>query len=142
MQTHIYIAISPETIRRCGRYCSYMITADGSERTVFGMITADDSTMNAATLEVLTGALERFRKPCDIALHAKNAWALNMIDRNLETWAKADFRTADGKEVANRELWQRIHEAIKDKRITIHPGRHEYSSWMLSEMVLRTSKHE
>ncbi len=140
MQTHIYIAITPESIKRCDRYCAYLITADGSEKTVFG-VTDMEGTMNAATLMALAEALERFKKPCEISLHAKNAWALNMIDRNLGNWAKADFRTADGKEIANRELWQRIYAAIENKRITIEAGTHEYSSWMLSEIVLRTSKH-
>lgn len=140
MQTHIYIAVTPESIKACDRYCAYLITADGSEKTVFG-VSETEGTMNAATLTALAEALERFKKPCDITLHAKNAWALNMIERNLKNWEKVDFRTADGKEIANRELWQRISAAIENKRITIKSGAHEYSSWMLSEIVLRTSKH-
>ena len=47
-----------------------------------------EGTYHQAVLTALIEALERFRESCEVHVHTENEFILNMIDMNLEKWAR------------------------------------------------------
>src|SRR6185503_21215671 len=66
-------------------------------------------TNNVAEITALLVPLARLWKvarPGRVRLVSDSQYALNGFTRWLDSWAYRDWRTADGKPVANRRLWE------------------------------------
>lgn len=55
-------------------------------------------------------ALERLTKPLPVRLHTDSAFIVDGMTRYVEDWKSQGWHKADGKPVANAELWQRLDE--------------------------------
>lgn len=62
----------------------------------------------------LTGpieALKLLKRPCKVKLFSDSAYLVNAFEKGwIYNWQKNGWKTADKKDVKNRELWQKIYD--------------------------------
>lgn len=142
MEAKIYIAVDSSSPRKSKKEYVYILECIVSGQPVtevgFGMV---ETSYNGAVLEALGEALERFRKQCEITICTENEFVLNMLKRNLQTWAENGYITSKGKPVANKDKWMRVYEAGQGHTFRCEPGRHTYSTWMEAEMERRKEQN-
>lgn len=132
METGIYIELSANDPRERSRSWGYVLEAPGGKtKHDTGECTG---TMHGATLQILIKALDRYHKPSQITIHAADEWVLNMLENQLSAWEQNGFRNARGEPIKYQQEWEQLAEKVKDHKITIAPGRHEYSAWLQDEM--------
>lgn len=68
------------------------------------------STSGEMALTAAVEALERLTKPRPVRLHTDSAFIVEGMTQYLAGWKARGWRRADGKPVANAELWQRLDE--------------------------------
>lgn len=76
-----------------------------------------DTTNNRMELMAAISALEALREPCSVTLHTDSTYVRNGITQWLANWRRRGWKTADGKPVKNRELWQRLDIAAQQHDI-------------------------
>ena len=105
------------------------------------------TTNNRMELTAAIKALELLREPCEVELYTDSAYLCNGFNNGwIWNWLKNGWKTASGKPVENRELWerllelQRVHKLdwrkVKGMRI-IHTTTGAIS---LQQLQLQTSK--
>lgn len=135
---NIYIETDSVSPRAMPRKYGYVLECEVHGRPVtregFGQA---ESTYNQAVLTALAEALSRIREPCEVHIHSRNDYVLNMIDINLYKWAAGGFLSSSGKPVAGKEEWEKVWELLKGQMtVTVH-GSHSYSGWLHGEMERR-----
>lgn len=132
METGIYIELSENDPREKNRSWGYVLEAPGGwTKHETGECTG---TMHGVTLQILIKALGRYHKPSQITIHAADEWVLNMLENQLPAWEQNGFRNTRGEPIKYQQEWEQLAEKVKDHKITIAPGRHEYSVWLQDEM--------
>lgn len=76
-----------------------------------------DTTNNRMELMAAIQALEALREGCAVVLHTDSTYVRNGITEWMANWRRRGWKTAAGKPVKNRELWQRLDEAAKRHEI-------------------------
>lgn len=76
-----------------------------------------DTTNNRMELMAAISALEALREPCSVTLHTDSTYVRNGITQWMANWRRRAWKTADGKPVKNRELWQRLDAAAQQHQI-------------------------
>lgn len=92
--------VSEIPVRVAGRRC--FATAD--ERILVGG--APETTNNRMELTAALQALRALKRACRVRLHTDSRYLRDGIERWLATWQAKGWRTADGKTVRNRDLWE------------------------------------
>ncbi len=77
-----------------------------NERTLSGAEPA--TTNNRMELTAASAALEALTKPCRVLLHTDSQYVQQGITKWQSNWVRRNWRTADGKPVLNKDLWQRL----------------------------------
>lgn len=73
----------------------------------------DSTTFNRSTLLAIVQALKRIKEPCEIKIYTYCAFIKNAYERGQpEDWERAEWKKADGEDVAHRGLWQQFLEEI------------------------------
>ena len=85
-------------------------------------------------LAAIIAALRRMNQPSRIYIHGPNDYVLNMIERNLDTWAGNGFRDFKGKPIKDNDAWKQAWELLRPHKYCIQHGRHEYSDWLTAEL--------
>lgn len=114
-----------ETIVFCDGACSgnpgpggwgtIVATMDGHVRELGGgnpQTTNNQMEMRAA-LEAL---LFLAGKPGDVAIHTDSVYVIRGITQWIWGWMRNGWRTGEGKDVSNRELWQALAGAVADRK--------------------------
>ena len=138
-EVHLYIetdSTSPKTTQKQYGYVLECRTGAGNlcTREGFGSLYG---TYHCAILWGIITAMSRLNQPCEVHIYTKDDFITGMIERNLEHWAAAGFRTAKGKPVANREEWERIWTMAQEHLLFAEPGVHAYSEWLRMELTRR-----
>ena len=63
-------------------------------------------------------ALEEIDKDYEITLYTDSNYVKDGITSWISNWKKNNWKTANKKDVKNKELWMRLDEAIKHKNIS------------------------
>lgn len=138
MVAGIYIETDRKNTRKSKKKYGYVleceVRGETKTREGFGKV---EGTYHKATLEALIEALGRFRKQCEIHIYSEDTFVLNMFRGNLELWEENGYTTSKGKEVANKEEWEKVRELTKRHKIVPEPGKHAYSSWIMEELARR-----
>ena len=137
LETHIYIEIDSRTQRESDKNYGYILECLGKTSTKEGFGTAR-ATYNKANLIAITEAIKRFKEPCEIHIHTRDEYVLNMIERCLNAWAENGFQNAKGKPVANQKEWMELWEQSQNHLLLTEPGEHSYSSWLQTQFKERT----
>ena len=138
-EVHIYIETDSTSPRRMERWYGYVLeyetkTGRPITREGFEKITG---TYHQATLQAINSALYRLTKDCELYIHTPDEFVVDMVENNLETWAKCGFINRRGQPVANHEEWIEYWEKTQKHFVFTLFGRHPYSNWMKSEMERR-----
>ena len=69
----------------------------------------------------LTAALEGLRalkEMCDVELVTDSQYLKNGMTKWMPNWKKRNWKTAEGKPVINRDLWEALDDEVKRHKIT------------------------
>ena len=77
-----------------------------------------ETTNNRMELMAAIKALEEIDKDYEITLYTDSNYVKDGITSWISNWKKNNWKTANKKDVKNKELWMRLDEAIKDKNIS------------------------
>lgn len=75
------------------------------------------TTNNRMELMAAISAIEALKKPCTVHLYTDSKYVMDGITRYIHGWQKNGWRTADKKEVKNRDLWERLLAALGSHNI-------------------------
>lgn len=69
------------------------------------------TTNNRMEIYAVIAGLECLEEKCRVNIYSDSAYTVNAFTQNwLEGWIRNGWRKADGKEVANSDLWQRLYD--------------------------------
>ncbi len=103
----------------------------------------EDASENKAELMAVIKALRRFKEKCQIEIFTDSEYvAAGFTQKWIEKWIKTEWKTAKGKDVANKEEWQELSALAKGHEITFKiKQNNSYRTWMEKE-VLNARKGE
>lgn len=93
-----------------GGYCS--IITDGEKKAVVKG-GEPNTTNNRMELMAVIKALEKIKNSYNIELYTDSSYVVNGINQWLQKWKKNGWRTANKKEVINKDLWQRLDNLLQ-----------------------------
>lgn len=68
-----------------------------------------ETTNNVMELTAVIEALKLLKHPCSVKLYSDSAYVVNaFIKKWVINWQKNNWKTADKKDVKNKELWQEL----------------------------------
>lgn len=78
-----------------------------------------DTTNNVMELTAVIEALKLLKYPCKVKLYSDSAYVVNAFLQNwVINWQRNNWKTANKKEVKNKELWQELVELTNIHDIT------------------------
>ena len=78
-----------------------------------------DTTNNVMELTAVIESLKLLKYPCKVKLYSDSAYVVNAFLQNwVINWQKNNWKTADKKDVKNKELWQELVEFTNIHNIT------------------------
>jgi ribonuclease HI len=93
-----------------------LIRRDGEETILSGGHSA--ATANQLDLLGAIAALESLPRGISVAVHTGSDYLRNGATRWLAGWKRRGWKTQDGQPVQNRELWERLEQAMAVRRVT------------------------
>ena len=90
-----------------------------------------ETTNNQMELTAPIEALKLLKKPCIVTLYSDSAYLVNAFSQGwIYNWLKNGWKTADKKDVKNKDLWIQIYELTKVHQITwIKVKGHSDNEW-------------
>ena len=80
-----------------------------------------DTTNNIMELTAILEALKALKKECEVELYSDSAYSVNAFNQGwIYNWIKKGWKTADGKEVKNKEIWQEIYSLTKKHKVNFN----------------------
>ena len=77
-----------------------------------------DTTNNVMELTAVIEALKLVKFPCKIKVYSDSAYVVNgFLQGWIYNWIKKNWKTADGKPVKNKELWEALYNFTKIHKI-------------------------
>ena len=79
---------------------------------------AEETTNNKMELTAPIEALKLLKRPCNVKIYSDSAYLVNAFLQGwIYNWKKNGFKTADKKDVKNKELWEKIYEFTQIHKI-------------------------
>jgi ribonuclease HI len=73
-----------------------------------------DTTNNRMEIMAVVAGLEALRRPCEVVITTDSRYVHDAFVKNwIRTWLRNGWRTSTKKPVANRDLWERLLQAIE-----------------------------
>ena len=80
-----------------------------------------ETTNNIMELTAVVKGLEMLKYPCEVELYSDSAYIVNAFEQGwIYNWKKKNWKTADGKEVKNKEIWQKLYELTKIHKVVFN----------------------
>ena len=77
-----------------------------------------DTTNNVMELTAVIEALKLVKFPCKIKVYSDSTYVVNgFLQGWIYNWIKKNWKTADGKPVKNKELWEALYNFTKVHKI-------------------------
>ena len=77
-----------------------------------------ETTNNIMELMAILEALKALKTECEVELYSDSAYSVNAFNQGwIFNWIKKGWKTADKKEVKNKEIWQEIYELTKKHKV-------------------------
>ncbi|MBO5142496.1 MAG: ribonuclease HI [Clostridia bacterium] len=77
-----------------------------------------ETTNNRMELTAPIEALKLLKKPCIVKIYSDSAYLVNAFSQGwIYNWQKNGWKTADKKDVKNKELWEEIYKYTKIHKI-------------------------
>ncbi len=81
---------------------------------------ASYTTNNRMELRAAIEALRALRRPCRVDIYTDSQYLRRGITEWLPHWVKRGWRTATGRPVRNRDLWEALWQALQQHEVTWH----------------------
>ena len=82
---------------------------------------ARETTNNIMELTAVVEGLKMLKYPCEVELYSDSAYIVNAFNQGwIFNWKNKNWKTADGKEVKNKEIWQELYELTKTHKVTFN----------------------
>ncbi len=79
------------------------------------------TTNNIMELTAILEALKALKTECEVELYSDSAYSVNAFNQGwIYNWVKKGWKTADGSEVKNKEIWQQIYDLTKKHKVTFN----------------------
>ena len=78
------------------------------------------TTNNRMELQAAIEALSALKESCDVGLTTDSTYVRDGVTQWLPKWQRNGWRTAAGKPVKNRDLWQALGEQVARHTVTWH----------------------
>jgi ribonuclease HI len=75
------------------------------------------TTNNRMELEAVLQALSFFKQPTEITIFCDSEYVIKGATEWLSNWKKRGYRTADGKPIKNRDLWEKLDELLQFHKV-------------------------
>ena len=134
---NIYIETSHHgPIRKDGMYMYVLeCVRDGVPFTREGGGSLQKASENQLALAALVSAMGRLRCACELHVYTGCDYIANAINNAwMREWRKAEWKTAKGAEVKNKELWEKAAGELDKHLYKVFPGAHQYTAWMRQEL--------
>lgn len=92
-----------------------LLQFSGKERELYGA--EKETTNNRMELTAAIRALEALSRPCCVHLVTDSQYVKQGMTQWLANWKRRGWRTADGKEVKNRDLWQLLERQVQRHQV-------------------------
>ena len=80
-----------------------------------------ETTNNIMELTAILEALKALKTECEVELYSDSAYSVNAFNQGwIYNWIKKGWKTAGGKEVKNKEIWQEIYALTKKHRVNFN----------------------
>ena len=80
-----------------------------------------ETTNNIMELTAILEALKALKTECEVELFSDSAYCVNAFEQGwIYGWIKKGWKTADGSEVKNKEIWQEIYSLTQKHKITFN----------------------
>ena len=80
-----------------------------------------ETTNNIMELTAVVEGLKLLKFPCEVELFSDSAYIVNAFNQGwIYNWKKKNWKTADGKEVKNKEIWQELYELTKTHKVSFN----------------------
>lgn len=77
-----------------------------------------NTTNNIMELTAILEALKALKQECEVELYSDSAYSVNAFNQGwIYNWVKKGWKTADGSDVKNKEIWQEIYELTKKHKV-------------------------
>lgn len=125
----------PARQRGCCMWLLEYIRCNGDPVTIQSIIKDTDTTENRITLQAITEALDRIKKPCEIIINTQCAHISHSAGNNWPViWQRAGWKNAKGKDVKNADMWEKYIELTQDHIVSFEDSDHSYENIMRSEV--------
>ncbi len=85
----------------------------------------EGATENRAELTALTEALETIKKDSELDIYTESFHIASALKEGwLKEWQDNGWKNAKGKEISNRDLWQKMAELLNGNTCRVHTGEH------------------
>ncbi|MFN7115104.1 MAG: ribonuclease HI [Alphaproteobacteria bacterium] len=74
---------------------------------------AENTTNNRMEMMAVIEGLTALSSECHVTLHTDSKYVMDGITKYMTNWKRNGWRTADKKEVKNRDLWERIDALLQ-----------------------------
>ena len=79
---------------------------------------AKNTTNNIMELTAVVEGLKLLKFPCEVELYSDSAYIVNAFNQGwIYNWKKKNWKTADGKEVKNKEIWQQLYDLTQIHKV-------------------------
>lgn len=137
MNIRIYIKNTTRQIRAVKRRGMYLLAyrAESGEditRPAPPIIFRASSAWLQTEAMLLSEALRRVKVPCHIDLYSENSQLDILLHDWIPAWQQREWRKSNGEAVP--EIYRDLAELARPHEIQVTNGRHEYSSWMETQL--------
>lgn len=92
-----------------------LLRYNGHEKEMGG--SAPDTTNNRMEMTAVIEGLAALKSPCAITLYTDSKYVMDGVTKYLENWKRRGWKTADKKEVKNRDLWEQLESEMARHKI-------------------------
>lgn len=79
------------------------------------------TTNNRMELMAAIVGLESLNRPCEVELYSDSRYLTDAFNRHwIDSWQKKGWKKSDKQPVKNRDLWERLLQAMNPHRVTFH----------------------
>ena len=101
-----------------GGWAAVLISGDNKKEISGG---SKNTTNNIMELTAILEALKALKVECEVDLYSDSSYCVNAFDQKwIYGWIKKGWKTADGSDVKNKEIWEEIYNLIKKHKVTFH----------------------
>lgn len=85
---------------------------NGTQKEISGY--EDETTNNRMEITAVVEGLKALKYPCEVEIHSDSAYVVNAFSEGwIYGWKKHGWKKSDGKDVLNRELWEKLDELCR-----------------------------